>query len=151
MNSPVPSLAFAPAEVNLPPITKVGSNLPCAKIDATRLVVVVLPCVPAIAIPCLRRMSSPNITARCMTGTWAALAAKISGLSPVTAVEITTASALPIWLALCPINISAPNAFNRCVDELSDKSEPLTRYPKFNNTSAMPLIPAPPIPTKWMC
>ena len=43
INSPVPNRALAPADVSRPPITKVGSNKPSAKTDATRLVVVVLP------------------------------------------------------------------------------------------------------------
>src|SRR5262252_3300148 len=30
-------------------------------------------------------------------------------------------------------------------------SEPLTVYPRFANSSAIPLIPIPPIPTKWTC
>src|ERR1051326_1213799 len=30
-------------------------------------------------------------------------------------------------------------------------SEPVTLYPRFNKTSAIPLIPMPPIPTKWTC
>ncbi len=40
---------------------------------------------------------------------------------------------------------------NRSVVGLSFKSEPLISYPKFNNTSAMPLMPMPPIPTKCRC
>src|SRR5689334_23846096 len=30
-------------------------------------------------------------------------------------------------------------------------SEPLTLYPRFSSTSAMPLMPMPPTPTKWTC
>ena len=30
-------------------------------------------------------------------------------------------------------------------------SEPDILYPFFSNTLAMPIIPAPPIPTKWIC
>ena len=33
----------------------------------------------------------------------------------------------------------------------SDMSEPDILYPFFSNTLAMPIIPAPPIPTKWIC
>src|SRR3989338_4446628 len=39
----------------------------------------------------------------------------------------------------------------RCVVALSARSEPLTVKPRFSSTSAMPLIPEPPIPTKWIC
>ena len=31
------------------------------------------------------------------------------------------------------------------------RSEPLTWYPRFASTSAIPLMPEPPMPTKWMC
>ena len=41
---------------------------PSARQLATRLVVVVLPCVPAMAMPCLRRISSASICARGTTG-----------------------------------------------------------------------------------
>ena len=51
-----------------PPMTKVGSRPPSASTLATRLVVVVLPCVPAIAMPCFRRISSASIIARGTTG-----------------------------------------------------------------------------------
>jgi hypothetical protein len=51
-------------------MTKVGSKPPSARQLATRLVVVVLPWVPAIAMPCLMRISSASICARGTTGTW---------------------------------------------------------------------------------
>ena len=60
---------------------------------AIRLVVVVLPCVPAMAMPWRRRMSSASISARGTTGMRRARAAPTSGLSGLTAVETTTASA----------------------------------------------------------
>jgi hypothetical protein len=46
-----------------------------------RLVVVVLPCVPATAIPCFRRISSASISARGTMGMPRSRAAAISGLS----------------------------------------------------------------------
>src|ERR1700704_5829749 len=64
MKSPPPSRACEPAAVRRPPITKVGSSPPSASTLATRLVVVVLPCVPAMAMPCLRRISSASMRAR---------------------------------------------------------------------------------------
>ena len=42
--------------------------LPPARTAAIMLVVVVLPCMPATAMPYLRRMSSASISARWMTG-----------------------------------------------------------------------------------
>src|SRR6266481_2534840 len=68
MKSPPPSRACEPAAVRRPPITKVGSSPPSASTLATRLVVVVLPCVPAMATPCFRRISSASMRARGTTG-----------------------------------------------------------------------------------
>ena len=48
---PSPSFAFAFALASRPPITNVGSTPASASTLAIRLVVVVLPCVPAIAMP----------------------------------------------------------------------------------------------------
>ncbi len=78
-------------------MTKVGSSPPSASTLATRLVVVVLPCVPAMAMPCFRRISSASIIARGTTGILRSRAASTSGLSACTAVDVTTASA-PITL-----------------------------------------------------
>ena len=61
-------------------------------------VVVVLPCVPAIATPCLSRISSASISARGTTGMRCSRAASTSGLSCWTAVDTTTTSA-PCTLA----------------------------------------------------
>jgi hypothetical protein len=63
-------------------MTKVGSRPPSASTLATRLVVVVLPWVPAIAMPRFRRISSPSMIARGTIGIMAARAATTSGLFP---------------------------------------------------------------------
>ena len=119
---------------------------------ATRLVVVVLPCVPATAMPCFRRISSASIIARGTTGILRARAAATSGLSSFTALEITTASALATLLrGMAHDAPSRPGVFRRCVAALSSRSEPLTSKPRLSSTSAMPLMPEPPMPTKWMC
>jgi hypothetical protein len=81
-------------------MTKVGSRPPSASTLATRLVVVVLPCVPAMATPCLSRISSASISARGTTGMRFARAAMTSGLSGRTALETTTASAPSTYSAL---------------------------------------------------
>src|SRR5712692_2609683 len=44
----------------------------------------------------------------------------------------------------------APRVAKRRVVSDSATSEPLTWYPRLSNTSAMPLMPMPPMPTKWM-
>ncbi len=52
----------------MPPLMTVGSNSPASSKVATSDVVVVLPCVPAMATHCLRRISSASISARRTTG-----------------------------------------------------------------------------------
>ena len=91
--SPVPKRAFALAASSLPPITKVGSMPASFKMLAIKLVVVVLPCVPATAIPCLKRINSANINARGTTGIFWARAAITSGFASFTALDTTTTSA----------------------------------------------------------
>ena len=68
IHEPVPSRAFVPALCKCPPIAKVGSNPACTKILETKLVVVVLPCVPAMPMPSRVRSNSANIAARGTTG-----------------------------------------------------------------------------------
>ena len=114
------------ALTNLPPITNVGSNPPSASTLAMRLVVVVLPWVPATAIPCFRRMSSASINARGTTGmrfAWAAMTSKLSGF---TAEDTTTASAEAMLSALWPSTTFAPRSASRSVAALDARSEPLT-------------------------
>lgn len=126
MNSPPPRRALDAAAVRRPPITNVGSRPPAASTLATRLVVVVFPCVPAIAMPCLSRMSSASISARGTTGMRRPRAASTSGLSDFTAVDTTTASAPPTLSAPWPIVTFAPSFSRRWVAGLAARSEPLT-------------------------
>ena len=126
MNSPAPSRALDAALTRRPPITKVGSRPPSASTLATRLVVVVLPCVPAIAMPCFRRISSASISARGTTGMRFACAAATSTLCGGTAVETTTASASATLSALCPSVTFAPSVASRSVAAFAARSEPLT-------------------------
>jgi len=67
-----------------------------------RLVVVVLPWVPATAIPCFRRMSSASIRARGTTGMRLDCAVTTSTLSAFTAEDTTTASAKAMLSACGP-------------------------------------------------
>jgi hypothetical protein len=97
----------------------------------------------------LERISSASICARGTTGTLAARAAATSGLSSLTAVDTTTASAPLMFAAACPTFTSTPRPASRRVVALSAKSEPLTVKPRLESTSAMPLMPDPPTPTKW--
>ena len=63
-----------------PPITAVGSSPARSRSSATIDVVVVLPCAPATAMPCFRRISSASISARGITGMPRERAATTSGL-----------------------------------------------------------------------
>ena len=60
----LPSRAFEPIASTRPPTTTVGSSPPAAKTAATMEVVVVLPCMPAMATPYFSRINSASISAR---------------------------------------------------------------------------------------
>ncbi len=113
-----------PALFSRPPITKVGSSPAAASTLATRLVVVVLPWVPAIAMPCFRRISSASISARGTTGMRFSRATSTSGLSACTAVEVTTASAPSTLAAAWPTWVWMPRLASRLSVLLSARSEP---------------------------
>ena len=126
MNSPLPRAELAPALCSLPPITKVGSTPASVRMSVTSEVVVVLPCVPAMAMPLRRRISSASITARGTTGMRRARAAITSGLSPFTAVDVTTASAPSMCAASWPTWTVMPSEARRREVALSAWSEPET-------------------------
>ncbi len=86
----------------MPPLMTVGSRPPASSKAATSEVVVVLPCVPAMATQVLKRMSSASISARRTTGRRFSRAATSSGLSRLIAVETTTTAASPRFLASWP-------------------------------------------------
>ena len=94
----------------------------CAAIE----VVVVLPWEPAMAMPCLSRISSASISARGMTGIFRRRASTTSGLSRRTADEITTTSASPTWSAEWPSAMRPPRPARRRVVSDSRRSEPET-------------------------
>ncbi|KAG1432754.1 hypothetical protein G6F57_022730 [Rhizopus arrhizus] len=125
MTPPGPTRASAPPEFRRPPLTTVGARAPAASTLATRLVVVVLPCVPATAMPRFRRISSASMMARGTTGIREARAAITSGLSPATAVDVTMAPAPVTLLATWPIAIFTPRLARRRVTADSFRSEPL--------------------------
>src|SRR5215813_12990447 len=134
----------------MPPLITVGSKPPASTSAATSEVVVVLPWVPAIATQRLSRMSSASISARRTTGRRRARAAVSSGLSRLIAVDTTTTSASPSAPAEWPMEILAPLSRRRLTLALSEASDPWTVYPRLMSTSAMPLMPMPPMPTKWI-
>ena len=134
----------------MPPFTTVGSMPPASKSAATIEVVVVLPCVPATATFDFSRISSASISARRTTGSFCARAASSSGLPGLIADEITTTLAPSRFSAFCPTNTVAPFAASRSVIGLAFASDPCTENPWFSSTSAIPDMPMPPMPTKWM-
>ena len=79
-----------------------------------------------MAMPRFRRISSASITARGTTGTRRARAAITSGLSPLTAVEVTTASAPAMCAASWPVKTRMPSEASRREVALSLWSEPDT-------------------------
>ncbi len=76
---PWPSRALVPSARSLPPITTVGSRPARASTSAMKDVVVVLPCVPATAMPNFMRISSASISARGITGMRSSRARTTSG------------------------------------------------------------------------
>src|SRR5262245_565007 len=62
----------------------------------------------------------------------------------------TTTSALPTLPDACPLAIRTPRRASRSVISDPLASDPLTSYPRLASSSAIPLIPMPPIPTKWI-
>ena len=113
-------------EFKRPPMTQVGSSPASPSTAEMREVVVVLPCVPAIAMPCLKRMSSASIIARGTTGMCASRARTTSGLSAFTAVEVTTASADSTFCAAWPMTILIPIWRRRRTAGFSERSDPDT-------------------------
>ena len=81
MTSPSPATALEPNTATLPPTMMVGSKPACWSTRPVSVVVVVLPCVPAMPMPRLARMSSPSISARLMIGMRRRSASAVSGLS----------------------------------------------------------------------
>ena len=123
---PPPSLALAPAASSCPPITKVGSSPPSLSTAAVSEVVVVLPWVPATAMPRRKRINSASIAARGMIGMRWLRASINSGLSWRIALETTMQSVPSTLAAEWPRITRAPSRARRRVAALSALSEPDT-------------------------
>src|SRR5581483_10065601 len=150
ISSPRPSRALLPNALSRPPITAVGSSPARSSTSAIIDVVVVLPCAPATAIANRNRISSASISARGITGICRRAASRTSGFAGFTADDTTTTSVSPTFAASCPYAIRIPNFSRRVVTADVFSSDPLTPYPRFASSSAMPLMPMPPIPMKWI-
>ena len=107
-------------------MTNVGSKPAAWKMEVMRLVVVVLPCVPATAMPCRWRISSPNMAARGTTGTRCSPANLSSGFVSSMALDATTASASPAARPSWPRATGMPNPASRSVMGVDARSEPVT-------------------------
>src|SRR6185503_19123125 len=149
--SPRPSRALLPKAESRPPITAVGSTPARSSTTAIIDVVVVLPCEPATAIENRSRISSASISARGMTGMPRRVASTTSGFEGRTADDTTTTCASPMFSALCPSCTRTPN-FSASRFATADRftSDPLTSNPRLARSSAIPLMPIPPMPTKWI-
>jgi hypothetical protein len=97
----------------MPPLMTVGSSPPASSSVATSEVVVVLPCVPAMATQLLKRISSASISARRTTGRRFSRAMASSGLSRLIAVETTTSSAPSTFSARWPTKVLRPLSARR--------------------------------------
>ncbi len=103
-----------------------GSRSAASKTVAIIEVVVVLPWDPATGMPCFMRISSASISARGMTGTFAAMAARTSGLVSSTAEETTTTSAPLMFSASWPTAMTPPRDASRSVIGEAFRSDPET-------------------------
>ena len=88
--------------------------------------VVVFPCVPAIAMLDFSRINSASISARRTTGSLRRRASSSSGLPFLMAEEITTTAASPIFSAFCPSKNRAPSDTSRSVIFDALLSDPCT-------------------------
>ena len=123
---PLPCLALPPSAVSSPPITQVGSMPPATKMLAIRPAVVVLPWLPATAMPKRPRISAASSAPLGSTGTPSSRALASSTLSASMAVEATTSSASCTAAAWWPWRTTAPSVARRRTTALSATSEPLT-------------------------
>ena len=147
---PLPWRALPPSSVTTPPITNVGSKPATSKMLANMLAVVVLPWLPATATPRRERISSASIAPRGSTGMPSCRARAHSTLSGPTALVATTRSASATASARWPMRTAKPRRASRSVAAERETSEPLTAWPSRASTSAMPHMPAPPMPMQWM-
>ena len=148
---PVPERPLLSILASVPPIITVGSSSASSKIWATIPVVVVLPCVPVMAMPVLLVIKLPSKSPRLSRGTPKRRASCISGLSSEMADERTTICAPVTLLARCPLKMLAPAWYKSAVRLVNASSDPETRKPRSSRTWAIADSPVPPMPIKWIC
>ena len=112
--------------------------------------VVVFPCVPDTARQRRVAQMAASISERGTTRMPRARASVSSAFSGCTAGEYVTASASATFSDACPTATVMPWERSRSATGESFRSEPVTWWPMSRSTSAMALMPAPPMPTMWM-
>ena len=105
---------------------------------------------PATAIDVDSDINHAKAWALAATGIIFLRARANSGLFSSIAAEIITKSAAPRFSCLCPTSTFAPSAFKEVSIAESFLSEPETVKPLANIILAIPLMPEPPIPIKWI-
>src|SRR5580692_7061457 len=114
-------------------------------------VVVVFPCVPAMAMTRRPAMTEASAAARCSTRIPRRLASASSGLSGRMALDTTSVSPAPRPPRLpdaCPTCTLAPSAASSSSIAEGIESLPDTGMPRASMIRAMPDMPAPPMPVK---
>lgn len=153
-NAPLPWWALVPASPRSPPTAKDGSNPACCSATMSMDVVVVLPAVPVTISVVWPAISLASTSGRRITGIPRLRASTSSGLVLGMAAWVVTTAVGPPGSrsnedGSCPIRIVAPRARNAMTPRDSLASEPDTNPPRSIRMRAMPLMPAPPMPT--MC
>jgi len=96
---PSPLRALLPVSMRSPPTATLGSSPAASSTRATIAVVVVLPCVPAMAMPRRPSINWASSAPRCTIGTSCSRAATTSGFASPIAVLTTTVPAVPMLRA----------------------------------------------------
>jgi hypothetical protein len=143
-----PRRRFPPQAGTRAPTKPVGSSPAAASTAVARVVVVVLPWVPAIPTTVPWLTMAPSASARLSTGMPRERAASTSGWSAATAAVITSAAASSTCAGSWPWCTVAPRASSSRVAGPGEASHPVTRTPARSAISARGDIPAPPIPMK---
>ena len=152
--SPCPARAFVFRLMGVAPMMKLGSSSASIKIVAIMLVVVLLPCVPATAMPTRSCINAFNTSPRCHTFNprfFASTNSGSSGLMALDGASTNVPTSIPSKCATsCPTNVSIPSAFNASNIALGLPSQPVTVTPRPCSTRAIALMPAPPMPMMWI-
>ena len=146
----LPNFAVLLIEFITPPLIIVGSIFVVWKIDVINEVVVVFPCEPTTTIFFIRDTICANILPLLIIGKFFLFASIISGLFFFIAEDTTTIVASLRFCFFCPIKILIFSFLSLSTFLFRLKSLPWTLKPLPFIIKESPLIPIPPIPTKWI-